>query len=418
MATADTDGATRAPRVGVRFHAMAKPGGPLCNLDCAYCYYLHKAQLLETNSHWRMTDETLETFVRQYLEPSGGGEVVFSWQGGEPTLRGIEFFRKVVALEAKWAPPGTRVENDLQTNGTQLDDEWCEFLAEHRFLVGLSVDGPAKLHDAVRPRKGGGGSFGEALAAAKRLRKHGVEFNTLTCVGAANARRPLDVYRFLTRELGSTRLQFIPVVEPRWFRTASPLSSPVEALPKMGESAARPGRADSVVHDWCVDPEDWGYFLSKVFDDWHGRDVGKVWVYYFESALKQHMGGVANLCSLAPVCGKALAIEHNGDVYSCDHFVYPEYRLGNIREHSLAEKASSGRQERFGLAKDATLPRRCRECEFLWMCAGECPKNRFIRTPDGEPGLNYLCAGWKAYFSHIRPSLAELAKRLEARRAP
>jgi len=396
-----------------RFHVMAKPIGPVCNLDCKYCFYLHKEQLLSTDNKWRMSDEILESYIRQYIEQQNWDEVVFSWQGGEPTLLGLDFFKKVVALEKKYAPPDKRIENDLQTNCTLIDEEWCEFLAENNFLVGLSIDGPKKLHDASRVHKDGRGTFDEVMRAAKLFHKYGVKFNTLTCVSAANARKPLDVYRFLTRELGSTRLQFIPIVEPRFFEKTPTQYWDPEKLPKMNDPEARPGHPNSIVYDWCVDPEDWGYFMCKVFEDWYRRDIGKRWVYYFESALKQHMGQVADMCTLAPICGKGLAIEHNGDVYSCDHYVYPEYKIGNIKDYTLEEMAFSGKQQQFGMNKDVTLPQRCRECEFLWMCAGECPKNRILRTPEGEPGLNYLCLGWKRYFAYIKPYLDELAKQIQ-----
>jgi len=394
----------------VRFHVMAKPIGPLCNLDCCYCFYLHKKELLSSDSNWRMSDEVLESFIRQYIEQQNCNRIVFSWQGGEPTLLGLDFFKKVVELEKKYAAPDVRIENDLQTNSILLDDEWCEFLGAHCFLVGLSIDGPKKIHDASRVYRNGRGSFNDVMQAAKRLQKYKVKFNTLTCVSAANARKPLDVYRFLTRELGSQRLQFTPIVEPRDFRSVAPRYWNPASLPVQGSSAARPGTPDSFVQDWCVDPDDWGYFLTKVFDDWYKRDIGKNWVYYFESALKQHLGHPADMCTLSPVCGKGMAIEHNGDLYSCDHMVYPEYCLGNILKTPLVDMAFSDKQVQFGIGKDTTLPPQCRDCEFLWMCAGECPKNRFLKTQNGDPGLNYLCSGWKTYFSHIQPCLEELAK--------
>ena len=397
----------------VRFHVMAKPIGPLCNLNCTYCFYLHKKELLSTHSNWRMSDEVLERFIQQYIQQQNCASIVFSWQGGEPTLLGLDFYKKVIELEQKYAIPGVRIENDLQTNSLLLDDEWCEFLGANHFLVGLSIDGPKKLHDASRVYKDGRGSFDDVMRSAKRLQKYGVKFNTMTCVSAANARRPLDVYRFLTRELGSTRLQFTPVVEPKVFRNTAPRFWDEATLPVLGSDAARPGTPDSFVQDWCVDPDDWGYFMCKVFGDWYQRDVGRRWVYYFESALKQHLGHPADMCTLGPICGKGLAIEHNGDVYSCDHMVYPEYKLGNIMDISLSEMAFSPKQERFGMGKDSTLPTSCRECEFVWMCAGECPKNRFLKSADGEPGLNYLCSGWKTYFSHIKPALEELSKRFQ-----
>ncbi len=385
----------------VRFHVMAKPVGPMCNLRCEYCFYLHKRELLSMPGACRMSDEVLESFIRQYIVQQNSPEVIFSWQGGEPVLAGLEFFEKVVALQKHYAHPGLRIENDLQTNGTLLDDDWCRFLAKHHFLVGLSVDGPRKLHDQRRKYADGHGSFDEVWKAAQRLRRHGVPFNTLTCIHSGNAGRPLDVYRFLTRELGSTRLQFIPIVEPRAFCSIAPHQWDRTQCPRTGGAQAQPEPLNGFVHDWSVSPEQWGFFLCKVFDDWHRRDVGKVGVYLFDSALRQLRGDVASLCSLAPICGKALAIEHNGDVYACDHYVYPEYRLGNILQTPLVDLCLSPRQERFGYAKDLSLPPTCRACRHLWLCAGGCPKDRFVLEGESGAAISYLCEGWKRYFDHL-----------------
>jgi uncharacterized protein len=402
-----------------RFHAMAKPIGPACNLECAYCYYLSKKRFFPGNEKWRMPDEVLESFIRQYIEGQNYEEIIFSWQGGEPTLLGVDFFKKVVELEKKYCPPGTRIENDLQTNGLLLDDAWCAFLRDNGFLVGLSIDGPRYLHDRYRIDSSGQGSFDRAFAASKLLRKHGVTFNTLTVVNRENARYPLDVYRFLRDEVQSTRMQFIPIVEPKGFEKSAPQHWDPALLPKAGEAAARPGSPDSVVTDWTVDPDDFGLFLCRVFDEWHRKDVGRVFVYHFEYALTQWAGapGVL-LCTLGPICGKGLAVEHDGSVYACDHYVYPEYRLGNVREQFLAHMAFSARQMEFGLAKGRTLPEQCRRCEYLFACHGECPKNRFIRTAKGEPGLNYLCSGLKRYFAHIDRPMKEMAKLLKQRKPP
>ena len=392
-----------------RFHVMAKPGGSACNLDCAYCFYLGKESLRGGPGQGRMSDETLEAFTRQYIEGVTSGDIVFSWQGGEPTLLGLDFFRKALDLQARFARPGQRIENDLQTNGTLLTEEWAAFLKEKRFLVGLSIDGPRELHDRYRVSKGGDPTFDRVFRAAKLLQHHKVRFNTLTCVHRFNASRPLDVYRFLRRELGSTSLQFIPIVEYRGFEHTSPNGVDRENAPLDGSPAARPGHPDSIATDWSVAPEEWGYFLSRVFDEWRSRDFGKVFVNQIETLVARHMGMPAQLCVYGEVCGKCLAIEHDGSVYSCDHFVYPDYRLGNIHEKPLAEMAMSPEQIAFGYAKGTQLPSYCRQCAFLQDCWGECPKNRVLRTPDGEPGLNYLCRGFLRYFEHAVPEIQRIA---------
>ncbi len=396
----------------VRMHAMAKPLGPVCNLDCAYCYYLSKEELLATDSRWRMSDEVLETFIRQYIQGQNCKEVIFSWQGGEPTLLGIDFFRKVIELERKYAPPWMRCENDLQTNGVLLDDEWCAFLKENSFLVGLSIDGPREFHDHYRKDKQGGGTLDDVLRASRLLRKHDVNFATLSCVNRLTGQHPLEVYRFLRDEVGSTRMQFIPIVEPKAFDTTAPQRWPDSLMPLMDEPRARPGHPESVVEGWCVDPDDYGDFLISVFDEWRTTDLGRIYVHFFDCAVEQWMGRLSPLCIFGPICGKGVAIEHDGSVYACDHYVYPEYRLGNVLEDPIAELVLSGRQEAFGYAKDSSLPRRCRECEYLFACAGECPKNRFIRTPEGEPNLNYLCAGLRRYFTHIDPHIQKIVRDL------
>jgi uncharacterized protein len=396
----------------VRMHAMVKPTGPLCNLDCSYCYYRSKEDLLSTDTRWKISDEVLEAHIRQYVEGQNYREVVFSWQGGEPTLMGADFFRKVIALEKKYAPAHVRCENDLQTNGLLLDDEWCRFLKENNFLVGLSVDGPQGLHDRYRKDRKGKGSFDGVLRAARLLRKHAVPFNTLSCVNRTTARHPLDVYRFLRDEIGSRRMQFIPIVEPTTFHKVAPQRWPQESMPLMDDPRARPGRPDSVVADWCVDPEEYGDFLIAIFDEWRKKDLGRVYVNLFDCAVEQWMGRIAPLCIFGPICGKGVAVEHDGSVYSCDHYVYPEYRLGNILELPLKEMQFSRRQEEFGNAKDFTLPGQCRSCPYLFACAGECPKNRFIRTPEGEPGLNYLCKGLRRYFAHIDPHIQRIVRQL------
>ena len=400
-----------------RFHVMVKPGGSTCNLDCDYCFYLGKQTLPGGPGVGRMSDELLDTFIQQYIAGVTGPQVVFSWQGGEPTLLGLDFYRKVVALQRKYAKPGQTIENDLQTNGTLINDEWSAFLKENRFLVGLSIDGPRDIHDRYRVDKGRRPTFTRVMNAVRLFRKDGVPFNTLTCVHRHNARRPVDVYRFLRDEVGSTYLQFIPIVEYKSFERTAPQTLSGDTLPRDGDPEARPGHPHSVVTDWSVDPDDYGYFLCRVFDRWASRDVGKVLVNHFETLVAQQAGLGSQLCIYAEFCGKAVAIEHDGSVYACDHYVYPEYRLGNIRDRQLHHLAFSRAQVRFGYAKNETLPRYCRECEYLSACWGECPKNRVIRTADGDVGLNYLCRGLKAFFAHALPDVRRIAAGVRARSA-
>jgi uncharacterized protein len=363
-----------------------------------------------------MPDDVLERFVKDYIDSVTGDEVVFSWQGGEPTLLGLGFFEKVVALQKKHAKTGQRIENDLQTNGTLLDDDWARFLKQQRFLVGLSIDGPREIHDHCRITKHAEPTFDQVFAAAKMLQKHGVRFNTLTCVHRYNASRPLDVYRFLRREIGSTYIQFIPIVEIRGFENMAPGTWDSARLPMLGDPRCHPDHPDSVVTPWSVAAEEYGYFLCKIWDEWQARDVGKVLVNLCETLVAQHMGLPSQVCVHSEVCGKGVALEHDGDVYSCDHYVYPEYRLGNIGQQSLGDMVFSPRQVKFGYAKSETLPAYCRQCEFLSDCWGECPKNRLLRTPDGEPGLNYLCSGLKRFFAHAVPTAKRMAVRLQANR--
>ena len=396
-----------------RFHAMVKPVGSQCNLNCTYCYYLHKEGLLHQPVAPRMSEEILEQHIRQYIESQTGDEVVFSWQGGEPTLLGVAFFRKVVALQAIYQQPHQRIENDLQTNGTLLNEEWALFLKENRFLVGLSCDGPKRLHDRYRVTKGGEPTHDKVMAAARLLKKQGVPFNALCVVNRENARFPLDVYRFLTRELGVKRVQFIACVEPKVFHDVAPQRWDPSLLPVVGTPQARPGSPDSVVTDWSVDPDDWGAFLCKVWDDWYSRDFGKVHVDLFETAVAQSMGLPAQRCITGEFCGKGMAVEHNGDVYACDHYVYPEYRIGNIRDTHWGNMAYAGAQQMFGFAKRETLPSYCRQCQNLSLCWGECPKNRLVRTPSGEAGLNYLCPGLKTFYSHIQRDMPTILSRVK-----
>lgn len=396
----------------VRMHVMIKATGPVCNLNCDYCYYLSKEQLLSTDSKWRISESTLENFIKQYIEQQNAHEIVFSWQGGEPSLLGLDFFKKVVELQKKYIPSYTRCENDLQTNGTLLNDEWCEFLRENNFLVGLSIDGPKHLHDQYRTYTGGKGSFDKVFEAAKLLNKHQVRFATLTVVNDINAKHPVEVYRFLRDEVKSKQMQFIPIVEPKNFTNTAPQYWDVNEMPDEDSPRIDPKHPDSFVSPWCVEPEEYGDFLIKVFDEYMKKDLGYIYIPFFDSAVEQWMGRPSPLCIFSPICGKGLAMEHNGDVYSCDHYVYPEYKLGNIKDESLIKMALSDEQERFGYSKDFTLPSNCRQCRYLFACSGECPKNRLLKTKKGEPGLNYLCKGLYKYFEHIDPSIRKIVNRL------
>lgn len=392
------------------FHLMTKPIGSRCNLDCHYCFYLEKEKLYTDAGGMRMKPEVLETYVRDYIAAQPGEAVSFAWQGGEPTLLGVEFYRTAVALQAKYAR-GKRIENAFQTNGVLLDDAWGEFLAQHRFLVGVSIDGPAHLHDAYRVDKGGKPTFARVMAGMQMLKKHGVEFNTLTTVNRKNSRQALEVYRFL-RNAGSGYVQFIPIVERA---AANPDAGLWLAPPPDHDEAAE---LDDQVTPWSVRPLDFGNFLCAIFDEWVRHDVGKVYVQHFDSALATWVTGRAEVCIFQEDCGRAMAVEHNGDVYSCDHYVYPRYRLGNLMNTSLVELVDSPAQTEFGRAKSATLPRYCLECPVRFACHGDCPKHRFISTPAGEPGLSYLCAAYRKFFLHIDSPMKTMAALLNLGRAP
>ncbi|MCE9558718.1 MAG: anaerobic sulfatase maturase [Armatimonadetes bacterium] len=388
------------------YHIMTKPIGPICNLDCRYCYYLEKEQLYPASENFRMSDEVLEEYVRQYIASQAVPEIGFAWQGGEPTLLGVDFFRKVVALQKKYAN-GKRITNALQTNGVLLDDEWCSFFAEHGFLIGLSIDGPRELHDRYRVDKGQQPTFDRVMTGLSFLKKHKVEFNTLTVINRANSLKPLEVYRFL-KEIGSGFLQFIPLVERKPDGDAKGLGLDFSEPPLPGQwSPSEP------VTSWSVESRQYGEFLVKIYDEWVRRDVGTVFVQLFDVALGAWMGMESSLCVFAETCGNALVMEHGGDVYSCDHYVYPRYKLGNLMNRTLGDMVNSPEQRKFGTDKLTTLPKYCRECSVRFACNGECPKHRFIRTIDGEPGLNYLCAGYKRFFNHIDPTMREMAGLLQ-----
>ncbi len=393
------------------FHGLTKPIGPICNLDCTYCFYLEKQSLYPEEKSWRMNDAVLESYIRQYIHSQPGPEIHFAWQGGEPTLLGVEFFQKVVALQQKHGG-GKQIHNALQTNGTLLDDRWCEFLAAHHFLVGLSIDGPRELHDRYRVDKGQKPTFDAVMRGLAFLKKHGVEFNTLTVVNRANSREPLAVYRFL-KEIGSGFLQFIPLVERL---PASLTAAPGLTFAEPPDPAQPPGHTSSVTPE-SVEAVQYGAFLCGVFDEWVRQDVGKVFVQLFDVALGNWMGLGSSLCVFAEQCGSAVAIEHNGDVYSCDHYVYPKYRLGNVLNQGLGEMVRSPRQIQFGRDKQASLPKYCLACEVRFACNGECPKHRFLTTPDGESGLNYLCPAYKQFFHHIDPYMHTMGQLLNAGRA-
>jgi uncharacterized protein len=385
---------------------MTKPSGPICNLDCKYCFYLEKENLYPDQHQWRMRDEVLETYIRQYIAAQDIPVISFAWQGGEPTLLGVDFFRRAVEFQKKYAD-GKRIENSLQTNGVLVDDAWGSFLAENMFLVGVSIDGPREVHDRYRVDKGGHPTFDKVIRGLDFLKKHGVEFNTLTVVQRHNSYYPLEVYRFL-KEIDSRFMQFIPIVE----RVAN--SPTPEGLVLISPASAH----EAEVTEWSVEPEQFGRFLCGIFDEWVRQDVGKYFVQAFDVALEAWFGMEPSLCIFRRTCGQAMAIEHNGDLYSCDHYVYPENLLGNIMRDGLAEIVGSEQQLRFGNDKLDTLPGYCRECDVRFACNGECPKHRFLHTPEGEPGLNYLCAGYKIFFHHIDPYMKFMAAELEAERPP
>jgi uncharacterized protein len=400
-----------SPQTPLAFHLLAKPTGAVCNLDCKYCFFLSK-EMLYPGSRFRMADELLETYIRQLLEAHQQvPEVTIAWQGGEPTLMGLDFFKRSIELAENYRKPGQTIQHTIQTNGTRIDDALAAFFKQHNFLVGLSVDGPKELHDAYRVNKGGSGSFEQVMKGWQTLVKHRVDVNILCTVHAANAGHPLEIYHFFRDELKAQYMQFIPIVE----------RATTETLPIANQGwSERPGgdrplytQVGELVTERSVKPEQYGHFLIAIFDEWLRRDVGKVFVQSFDAALANWIGQ-PSLCIFQPTCGNALALEHNGDLYSCDHFVEPAFLLGNIQESHLIELVASDQQRKFGQDKWDSLPKYCRECEVLFACYGECPRNRFIHTPDGEPGLNYLCAGYKLFFNHInRPMriMAELLRR-------
>jgi uncharacterized protein len=391
------------------FHLLAKPTGAVCNLDCEYCFFLSK-EMLYPGSRFRMADDLLEAYIGQLVEAHAQSPfVTIAWQGGEPTLMGLDFFRRSIELTQAALGPGQRAEHTIQTNGTLIDEEWAAFFAENNFLVGLSIDGPRRLHDAYRVNKGGKGSFDEVIRGLGHLRAAGVEWNALTTINAANAEHGRDVYRFLRDECGATFVQFIPIIE-RLAAEDEGWTSWRDRPLYVQEGNRVSGRS--------VTADQYGRFLIDVFEEWVRRDVASVYVQMFDVALANWFGEPPSLCIHSETCGLALALEHNGDLYSCDHFVEPRHRLGNIRETKMLELVASQQQRRFGLDKRDTLPQYCLECDVRFACHGGCPKDRFIATPGGEPGLNYLCEGYKAFFHHIGPAMELMCERLRENGAP
>ena len=383
------------------FNIMAKPIGPICNLDCKYCYYLEKEALYKNEGKWKMSSDLLERYIAEYIEAQPGDKVTFAWQGGEPTLLGVDYFREIVRLQEKYRG-GKTIENALQTNGTLLNDGWATFFKEHDFLLGVSIDGPEALHNHYRVDKNQGSTFKQVMKGIECLQRNEVRFNTLTCLNRVTAKKPVEIYRFL-KGIGSDFMQFIPIVE----------RLPGSESKKWGLDYAAPdeGVGDSEqlpVTAWSVLPKDFGDFYVQVFDRWVKRDVGRIFVQLIEVVAAKWLGAPGGLCVHEAECGSALAMEHNGDVYSCDHFVYPQYRLGNLKEKTLVQMVESDEQIAFGRAKKSALPQYCLECEVRSICNGGCPKERFIHTPDGDPGLNYLCAGYRDFFNHTIPVMQEL----------
>lgn len=384
-------------------YLMAKPIGAVCNLNCSYCYYLEKELLYENRKSYQMSDQLLERFVQEYIEAQPTPNVSFTWHGGESLLRNIEFYKKAVRLQKMYAR-GHQVENCIQTNGVLLNDEWCKFFAENNFLVGISIDGPEHCHDKYRKNKGGKGTFREVMRGIELLQKHGVEFNTMSVINDYNAQYPLEVYQFL-KGIGSRYLQFSPVVERVVFDEKLSLQTP--------ESK----KQNVHIAEWSVSPKKFGDFYIKIFDEWVKNDVGEVFVQLFDATLSGFVGAEPGVCYFAKRCGHAAVMEFNGDVYSCDHFVFPEHKLGNIYQTPFLTMMLSERQISFG-DKKQTLPSRCLSCRFLSVCNGECPKNRFVKTSEGEPNLNYLCEGYLNFFSHVEPYMQFMAKELSLNRPP
>ena len=385
-------------------YVMLKPAGAHCNLACKYCYYLEKNKLYPTAQRHLMSDEMLEQFTREYIKAQTMNQVLFTWHGGEPLLRSIDFYRKAISLQQKYAG-GRRIDNVIQTNGTLLTDEWCEFFAQNHWLVGISIDGPQPDHDHYRLTAAGKPSWKKVMQGTKLLKKHGVEWNAMAVVNAYNANHPLEFYRFF-KENGCQFLQFTPIVE---------------RLTRHEDGRTLASLADKVeisLSEASVAPEQWGYFLCAIFDEWVRKDVGKIFVEIFDCTLANWMGISPGICAYSKECGHAGVMEHNGDVYSCDHFVFPEYKLGNIRDHSLIDMLYGEQQQEFSRLKHSSLPRQCKECDMEFACHGECPKNRFMKDKYGDSGLNYLCPGYYHYYQHVAPYMDYMKQELMAQRPP
>ena len=385
-------------------YVMLKPAGAHCNLACKYCYYLEKNKLYPTAQRHLMSDEILEQFTREYIEAQTMSQVLFTWHGGEPLLRSIDFYRKALSLQQKYAGD-RRIDNVIQTNGTLLTDEWCEFFAQNHWLVGISIDGPQPDHDHYRLTAAGKPSWKKVMQGIKLLKKHGVEWNAMAVVNAYNANHPLEFYRFF-KENGCQFLQFTPIVE-RLTRHED------------GRTLASLADKDEIsLSEASVAPEQWGYFLCAIFDEWVRKDVGKIFVEIFDCTLANWMGVSPGICAYSKECGHAGVMEHNGDVYSCDHFVFPEYKLGNIRDYSLIDMLYGEQQQEFSRLKHSSLPRQCKECDMEFACHGECPKNRFMKDKYGDSGLNYLCPGYYHYYQHVAPYMDYMKQELMAQRPP
>ncbi len=386
-------------------YVMLKPVGAVCNLACEYCYYLEKAKLYQNTPKHVMSEELLEKFIEEYINSQTMPQVLFTWHGGETLMRPLSFYKRAVELQKRYAN-GRQIDNCIQTNGTLLTDEWCEFLRENNFLVGVSIDGPQEFHDEYRRNRQGLPSFHKVMKGINQLKKHGVEWNAMAVVNDFNADYPLDFYHFF-KEIDCHYIQFTPIVER--------LSQRTDGLTISSAAQARKG---TELADFSVSPEQWGNFLCTLFDEWVRNDVGNYYIQLFDSTLANWIGQQPGVCSMGKTCGHAGVMEFNGDVYSCDHFVFPEYKLGNIYEKTLVEMMYSKEQQDFGAQKYNTLPRQCKECEYLFACNGECPKNRFMTTADGEPGLNYLCKGYHRFFEHAAPYMDFMKQELQNQRPP
>ncbi len=385
-------------------YIMTKPAGSLCNLACNYCYYTEKSKLYKQNPKHIMSDELLEKFIKEYIECQTTPQIMFTWHGGETLMRPLDFYKKVVKLQQQYGR-GRQIENSIQTNGTLLTDEWCRFFHDQNWLVGLSIDGPQEFHDEYRRSRSGKPSFKQVMKGIQLLNKHQVEWNAMAVVNDFNGDYPLDFYHFF-KEINCHYIQFTPIVE----RIYKHPDGRILASPSEGTKAE--------LADFSVTPEQWGNFLCTIFDEWVRQDVGEYFIQIFDATLANWMGVMSSLCSMSETCGHAGVMEFNGDVYSCDHFVFPEYKLGNIYEKTLLEMMYSERQLKFGEAKKSTLPTQCRECEFNFACHGECPKNRFCKTTSGESGLNYLCKGYYQFYKHVAPYMDFMKEELKNERPP